>query len=291
MKKIFLVTLTTLVFSVGFSQNVEENIAKQACECLHKNDIITEEIYTSCLSNALADVVLKDNDIKVRESINTVEGIQSLLEKSNAVLSKTCDKVSKNDAKAESKSSPFYSESKNEQAQNLYIIAKDLMHAQNYKPAIESLQMALKKDPKFVLALDDIAMCYKQLNEYENAIKYYKKSLEIYPEGDFALVNIGVVYTLKTDYKTALTYYEKLIKYDPNNAEGYFGAGKSYLALNNDEKALDQIFKAHRIYTTDESDYIKDTENLMGAIYQKMTKENKEDVFKKIAAENNITIE
>lgn len=291
MKKAFLVLLIIFNSHIALSQSIEEKIAKQACDCLDKTTTITEEIYTSCLSTAMADVVLKDNDKKVRESINTVDAIQSLLEKSNAILSKTCDKISKNDSKAESKSNPFYSESKNEQAQNSYIIAKDFMHAQDYKLAIESLQMALKKDPKFVLALDDIAMCYRQLKDYDNAIKYYKKSLEVYPEGDFALVNIGVVYTLKSDFKTALAYYEKLIKYDPNNAEGYFGAGKSNFALNNDEKALDQIFKAHIIYTTDKSDYIKDTETLMGAIYQKMKKENKEEVFKKIAAENNIGIE
>lgn len=82
-----------------------------------------------------------------------------------------------------------------------------------------------------------------------------------------------------------------MIKFDPNNAEGYFGAGKNYLTLNDDEKALDQIFKAHRIYTINKSEYVKDTETLMGAIYQKMKKENKEEVFKKIAAENNIAIE
>lgn len=291
MKKAFLVLVIILSFNFGFSQTIQENIAKQACECLHKNDIITEEIYTSCLSNALAEVVLKDNDKKVRESIDTVDGIQSLLEKSNAVLSKTCDKISKSDAEAESKSSPFYSESKNQQAQNSYIIAKDLMHAKNYKLAIESFQMALKQDSKFVLALDDIAMCYRQLNDYDNAIKYYKKSLEIYPEGDFALVNIGVVYSLKTDYKTAITYYEKLIKYDPNNAEGYFGAGKNYFVLNDNTKALNNIFIAHRIYTIDKSDYVKDSELLLGAIYQKMKEENKEDLFKKIAEKNNVKID
>lgn len=289
MKKAFQVIIITLIFQNGFSQTIQEKIAKQTCDCLNKNAEITEEIYTACLSNSLADVVLNDKDTKVRESINTVDGIQNLLESSNAELKKTCNKVPKNEQ--ESKSSPFYSESKNEQAQNSYIIAKDFMRQQNYKLAIEGLQMALKSDPKFVLALDDIAMCYRQLNDYDNAIKYYKKSMEIYPEGDFALVNIGVVYSLKSDFKTALTYYEKLIKYDPYNAEGYFGAGKSNFALNNDEKALDQIFKAHIIYTNDKSDYIKDTETLMGAIYQKMTKENKEDVFKKIAAENNIGIE
>lgn len=291
MKKAFWVFVFSVSFHNGFSQTIEERIATQSCDCLNKKGEITEEIYSNCLSSSMADVVMNDKDPKVRESINTVEGIKTLLEKSAEVLNKTCDKINVKPKPVISKSSPFYTDSKNEQAQNSYIIAKDFMHDQKYQLAIEAFQMALKNDPKFVLALDDIAMCYRQLKDYDNAVKYYKKSLEIYPEGDFALVNIGVVYSLKTDYKTAITYYEKLIKFDPNNPEGFFGAGKNYLALNEDEKALDNIFKAHRIYTIDKSDYIKDTEQIIGAIYQKMKSEKKEDLFKKVAEQNDIKIE
>lgn len=288
MKKTFLLFII-LSFLNANSQTLEEKIASQACSCLEKSKEINEEIYRNCLTNSMAEVVLKDKDAKVREGINTVEGIKSLLQKSDETIAKTCSKFL---PKApEDKSAIYYSDSKNKDAQNSYTIAKDFMAAKNYKLAIEGLQLALKQDPKFVLALDDIAVCYRQLEDYDNAIKYYKKSLEIYPEGEYALMNIGVVYSLKSDYKTAIEYYEKLIKYQPNNAEGYFGAGKNYLQINNDEKALNNIFIAHRIYSADKSEYTKDTEMLMGAIYQKMVKENKEDIFKKIAAENNIAIE
>ncbi|WP_163409346.1 tetratricopeptide repeat protein [Flavobacterium ajazii] len=291
MKKAFWVFVISVSFHNVFSQTIEEKIAKQTCDCLNKKTEITEEIYTSCISESMTEVVMTDKDVKVRESMNTVEGIQDLFKKTAEVLNKTCDKIIAKPKAVISKSSPFYSDSKNEQAQNSYIIAKDFMYDKKYDLAIEGFQMALKKDPKFVLALDDIAMCYRQLKDYDNAVKYYKKSLEIYPEGDFALVNIGVVYSLKTDYKTAITYYEKLIRFDPNNAEGFFGAGKNYLALDDSEKALDNIFKAHRIYTVEKSDYIKDTEKIIGAIYQKMKSEKKEDLFKKVAEQNDIKIE
>ena len=165
------------------------------------------------------------------------------------------------------------------------------MREKNYKIAIENFQLAIKDDSHFVLALDDMAVSYRQLNDYDNAIKYYKKSLEIYPEGNFALMNIGVVYTLKSDFKTAISYYEKLIQYHPDNAEGYFGAGKNYILLNEDEKALDNLFIAHVIYTNENSEYVKDSEKLIGALYQKMKSENKEDLFKKIAEKNNIKLD
>ena len=288
MKKTFLLFVILSFFNAN-SQTLEEKIASKACSCLEKSKEINEEIYRNCLTNSMAEVVLKDKDAKAREGISTVEGIKSLLQKSDETIAKTCSKFLPK--AAEDKSDIYYSDSKNKEAQNSYTVAKDFMLAKNYKLAIEGLQLALKQDPNFVLALDDIAVCYRQLEDYDNAIKYYKKSLDIYPEGEYALMNIGVVYSLKSDYKTAIEYYEKLIKYQPNNAEGYFGAGKNYLQINNDEKALNDIFIAHRIYSADKSEYTKDTEMLMGAIYQKMVKENKEDIFKKIAAENNIAIE
>lgn len=291
MKKTFLLVIIVSFFNANSanSQTLEEKIAKKTCECLQKTSNVTEENYRECLGNSMAEIVMSDKDAKVREGINTVEGIKSLLAKSDVIVAKTCTDFAPK--KPEKKTAIFYGDSKNKSAQSLYNLAKDLMRDKNYKLAIDGFQLSLKEDPNFVLALDDIAVCYRQLNDYDNAIKYYKKSLAVFPEGDYALMNIGVVYTLKSDFKTAIEYYEKLIKYQPDNAEGYFGVGKNYLALNEDEKALDQIFKAHRIYTIDKSEYVKDTETIMGAIYQKMKKENKEEVFRKIAAENNINIE
>jgi tetratricopeptide (TPR) repeat protein len=233
-------------------------------------------------------VVLKDSDQKNREVINTVDGIQGLFKKVYDLMPQTCEKEKKKERDAIKEA--FYSNSKIEMAQNSYIIAKDFMRDEKYDLAIEGLLMALKQDKKFVLAYDDIAVCYRHLNDFDNAIKYYKKSLEIYPEGDFALTNIGVVYALKSDYKTATEYYEKLIKFHPENPEGYFGAGKNYFLLNDYEKALNNIFIAHRIYTEEKSDYVKDSEQIIGMMFQKLKKENKEELFNKIAEQNNIKI-
>ncbi|WP_343584794.1 tetratricopeptide repeat protein [Flavobacterium sp.] len=289
MKKNFVLFLTFNSFLALNAQNVEEKIAAKACECLEKSSKITEDVFRDCLTKPMGELILTDKDPKVRESINTVEGIQGMILRVQGIISKKCPNLAPE--VIENKDNIFYSESKDKNAQNSYIIAKDFMRQNNYKMAVESFQLALKSDPNFVLALDDIAVSYRQLNDYDNAIKYYKKSLEIYPEGNFALMNIGVVYTLKSDFKTAIGYYEKLIQYHPDNAEGYFGAGKNYFMLKDDEKALDNIFIAHIIYTNENSEYAKDSEQLLGAIYQKMKSENKEDLFKKIAEKNNVKIE
>jgi len=288
MKK-FLLFIAFTGCTTIYAQAVEDKIAAKACDCLGKSSGITETIFRDCLTSSMSETILTDNDPKVRESINTVDGIKSMIQKVSDAVIKKCPKLLPQEP--EDKTTIFYADSKNKKAQNSYIIAKDFMKASNYKMAIEALQLSLKEDPNFVLALDDIAVCYRQLDDFDNAIKYYKKSLDIFPEGDLALMNIGVIYSLKSDFKTAIEYYEKLIKFQPNNAEGYFGAGKNYFVLNDDEKALDNIFMAHVIYTNEKSEYVKDSEQLLGAIYQKMKSENKEDVFKKIAQKNNVTIE
>lgn len=281
------ILITTIVNNL-YSQSLEEKVAIRACECLKSKTKVDDKIYQNCISKSIADVVLTDNDKKNREAINTVDGIQNLLKKVDEIMPQTCE--NENQKEIERKESQYYSNSKIEKAQNSYLIAKDFMRDEKYKLAIEGLKMALKDDKNFVLAYDDIAVCYRRLNDFDNAIKYYKKSLDIYPEGDFALMNIGTIYSKKSDFKTAIENYEKLIKFQPKNAEGYFGAGKNYFLLNNYEKALNNIFIAHRIYTEEKSEYVKDTEQIIGMMYQHLKKENKEEIFNKIAEKNNIKL-
>lgn len=236
----------------------------------------------------MASLVLTDNDKKNREAIDTVDGIQSLLKKVYDIMPITCENEKRKEI--ERKKNEFYSNSKNTNAQNSYTIAKDFMRDGKYKLAIEGLEISLKYDKNFVLAYDDIAVCYRQLNDFDKAIKYYKKSLAIYPVGDFALMNIGVIYAMKSDFKTAIKYYEKLIKFHPKNAEGYYGAGKNYFLVKDYENALHNIFIAHKIYSEDKSNYVKATEQIMSMMYQKLKSENKEDLFNTIAEKNNIKI-
>lgn len=183
-----------------------------------------------------------------------------------------------------------YGYSKNTEATNSYKIGKDFMEQEKYKLAIQAFEKALKKDGNFVLALDDIAASHRRLEKFEEAIKYYKRSLAIFPEGDFALMNIGVLYNMKKDYKTANHYYEKLIRFQPNNAEGFYGLGRNYYYLEDYENAMINMIRAHKIYVADKDDYAKDSEQMLGIIYQDMKEKGKERDFIRIATENGVDI-
>lgn len=284
---LFLVLLVSTTFSYG--QTVEERIAEKACECLRNETEIDDEKYRNCVSKYMAEVILQDSDPKVRETFNNVEGIKSMWEKVNATMTKDCQFLKNNTR--ELKSEGTYSKSKIELAQGAYLIAKDLMQDKKYKLAIEGFEIAIKRDKNFVLAYDDMALCYRLLDDLDKAIRYYKRSLELYPEGSFALVNIGVAYSLKSDYKTAIKYYEKMIEYYPTNAEGYYGAGKNYAILKEYENGLNNLFTAHRIYKNTNSEYVSDSNQIIAMVFDIMKKEGKEELFKEIAKKNNIELE
>lgn len=287
MKTILSIILTAFSM-IHYGQRLEQNAAINSCECISKLKEVTDEKYRECISNSLAKSATEVNAATYLKQISTVDGMKSALKKVDSLVKATCLLENKNNL--EKKKDLHYSYSKNESARNAYIIGKDFMKDKKYDLAIESFEIALKNDKNFVLANDDIAVCYRQMNDYDSAIKYYKKSLSIFPEGDFALKNIGVVYTLKSDFKTSNEYYQKLINFYPTDAEGYYGLGKNLILLEELEKALLNILKAHKIYLKENSAYAKDAETLESIIYQEMKKKGEEQKFIDIANENGITI-
>lgn len=286
--KQLLIILTLILSTNAFGQTLEERAAIKACDCIQKTKTLNDENYRKCLATSISDVIVKDKNPNDLQLISTVDGIQGILRKVDSIVSKNCVVYSKE--KLEKLRKKFYGDSKIKFVNNSLIIGNDFMREKKYDFVIENYGMALKYDSLYVPVIDNIAAAYKKKGDLDNAIKYYKKSLSIYPEGDFALMNIGVIYTEKTEYKISNDYYSKLIRLYPDNAEGYFGLGKNLALLNEFESALENIFVAHKIYQHEKSEYVNDTQKIIGMIYQEMKKVNKEEDFNKIANKMGIEI-
>jgi tetratricopeptide (TPR) repeat protein len=286
--KQLLIILTLILSTNTFSQTLEERAAVRACDCVQKTKTLNDENYRKCLANSITDVMVKDKNSNDLKLISTVDSIQSVLRKVDSIVSKNCVVYSKE--KLDKLRKKFYGDSKIKFVNNSLIIGNDFMQEKQYDLVIENCEMALKYDSLFVPIIDNLAVAYKKKGDLDNAIKYYKKSLSIYPEGDFALMNIGVIYARKSEYQLSNEYYSKLIRLYPDNAEGYFGLGKNLALLNEFESALENIFIAHRIYKHEKSEYVNDTQKIIGMIYQEMKKVNKEEDFNKIAKKMGIEI-
>lgn len=180
--------------------------------------------------------------------------------------------------------------SKNKEALKYYELAIEESKKENYQGAIDYYKKAVKIDPNFAFAYDNMGICYRRLEKYDLAIEAYEKSLKIDPKGLMPLQNIAVVYSYKKDYKKAVETYEKLAELDVNNPEVYYGIGQMYaMHLDNQEKALENMCKAYNIYVAQKSPYRTDAEKIIQMIYAKMKKDGKEASFDKILEANNIS--
>lgn len=180
--------------------------------------------------------------------------------------------------------------SKNKEALEYYHLAIEESKKENFKSAIEYYKKAVKKDPNFAFAYDNMGICYRRLEQYDLAIEAYEKSLKIDPNGLMPLQNIAVVYSYKKEYRKAVEAYERLAKIEPNNPEVYYGIGQMYaMHLNDSEKGLDNMCKAYNIYIQKKSPYRSDAEKIIQMIYNQMKKDGKEIIFEKILTANNIS--
>ena len=129
-----------------------------------------------------------------------------------------------------------------------------------YKKAIDLFKKALLIDSLFTDALDNMAVCYRRINEVDNAIFYYKKSLKIIPNNRMVLNNLGTAYIAKGDFNNAIETYTSLLTIvEPNDkesaasrdffkAEPYYGLANTYYKMKNYEKSKEYSLLASEIW-------------------------------------------
>ena len=176
-----------------------------------------------------------------------------------------------------------HSYSEDKKAQEFYSQGLKASEKKEYAEAVVLFEKAVKKDPKFSFAWDNLGVNYRRLNNFDKAIEAYNESLKINPEGLMPLQNIAIVYQYKKQYDKAINAYIKLAEIDANNPEVYYGIGLVYaLNLSEYEKGLDNACKAYNIYVEQKSPYRSDAEKLINTIFAEMKKQGKEAKFQEI---------
>lgn len=180
--------------------------------------------------------------------------------------------------------------SKNKKALDFYKEGQLYDSQGKYNLAVVSYNKAVKADPKFAFAWDNMGYSYRKMENYKQAIECYKKSLEIDPYGSMPLLNISVAYMFLKDYKNASLMYDRLIDIESENPEGYYGGARAYYFDGNYEKGVDYMFKAYLLYKEAQSPYINDAQQNLTYYYQDLKEKDKLDIFMQAAKNNNIDI-
>jgi tetratricopeptide (TPR) repeat protein len=169
--------------------------------------------------------------------------------------------------KTEKMETGMYSGSESKTAMKYYTEAAEKDKAEDFKGAIKLYEKAIKEDPKFIEAYDNMAVCYRRLGDFKNAIENYNKSIELYPNGIMAHENLGVIYGIQKKYKEAIAEYEVVQKIDPEDPEGYYGTINNYLNLKDYKSAIKNATKTLEIYEATNSKFLYEAQYLLGLSY------------------------
>lgn len=289
----------------------EENIiavAEDACECTREisvslpkdemlekvNECITTSIFMAQAQAGLLDTVEgveaaveggAKTDTISKNMVITIdkdfEAIQSYMHK-NCQSLKTLMQSDNVELK--------YSMSKNKKALKFYEEGQAYDIRQQYDLALVSYNKAVKADPKFAFAWDNLGIAYRKLGNYKEAINCYKKSLALDPNGRVPLMNSAVAYMLLEDYRLASETYVAFINQHPTDPEGYFGAGKSFYLEEDYAKGVDYMLKAYLMYADAKSPYFNDAQQLVSIYYNDLKEKGKLDIFMEAAKNNNVQI-
>lgn len=218
----------------------------------------------------------------------TVEAIQEFYNNLKTQLVENCEAIKRVTFSDDEHKLNSYSS--NKKASSLYSKGQIAYQEKNLKEAARYYKKAVTIDKNFIFAWDNLGRTYRELNQYDKAIEAYEASLKIDKFNKTALMNIAVAYNYKKDFNNSIKYYRLLKSYYPKDPESPYGMALAYMYKGDLEKSLLNVIEAYELYQQSKSPYEADAKRLMAYLYTEFNKANKTEAFKKICAENNITL-
>jgi tetratricopeptide (TPR) repeat protein len=166
--------------------------------------------------------------------------------------------------------------------------SEELLKNQRPDLAIIYFQKAIKADPRYVEALDNLAICYRRVGDYVKSELYYKRSMEIYPKGECAIGNLAIVYRAEGKKNEAMNMYKYMKEVLPENPEGYYGSAIGYWEMGDFNNAIENAIMALEKYRKKGDPICIDAEILISKIYNSKGDDQKSQYWRKEAEKDKI---
>ncbi|WP_108960961.1 tetratricopeptide repeat protein [Leptospira ellinghausenii] len=122
-----------------------------------------------------------------------------------------------------------------------YLNGSLLYSRMEWQEAKESLNRTLKKEPNHEAASFLLGMIYAQEDSWSEAKETWLETNQISPYNPFYHYNLGLAYYILKDYNNAITSLSKSLEYKANYNEAKLILAKTYLELNQVEKAKAEL--------------------------------------------------
>jgi tetratricopeptide (TPR) repeat protein len=133
-----------------------------------------------------------------------------------------------------------------------------------YKPGAENNAILANKT----------GIAYHQLQDLQNAEKYYRRAVKLNPKYPEAINNLGTVYYAKKSYRHAIVQYREALRITPYSASVLSNLGTAYFARKQYEDAMKVYEQAVAI-----DPEIFDQHNGQGVMVQERTVEERAGYF------------
>lgn len=117
----------------------------------------------------------------------------------------------------------------------------------DFEEALKDINKSLEQDPTDHLTIDMKGKIYLALDRPEDGLKEFKKVLEIDPSFDDIHFSIGRAHYKMMNYNAAISEFDLAISEDPKDSKSYRLRGLSYLILEIDDKACNDLSKARKM--------------------------------------------
>jgi tetratricopeptide (TPR) repeat protein len=125
--------------------------------------------------------------------------------------------------------------------------------------AKKNYEQAIKMDPKYTEAINNLGTIYYAKRSYKRAISLYKRALKYGNPTASIYANLGAAYFARKNYKEATEWYEQALKLDPEVFEHHSAFGTLMQERTVDELATFHLYLAKM--------YAKSGENARAIIY------------------------
>jgi len=112
----------------------------------------------------------------------------------------------------------------------------DIMMARKmYREALDFYKPEAEKN---AILANKTGIAYHQLQDLNNAEKYYRRAVKLNPKYSEAINNLGTVYYAKKSYRRAVNQYRNALRITPNSASILSNLGTAYFARKQYEDAM-----------------------------------------------------